>query len=464
MHDAIVVGSGAGGAWVAKELAEAGRDVLLIEEGGHHPPSGFNGRPSEMMPLLYRDAGLTGTVGNVVIPVPVGRGVGGTTVVNMGTCFRPRPERLRSWGLSDGELDTHFDAVESFLHVEEVSEERLGGNGRTLQTGLRRLGIEASPVRRNARHDHSCGICFLGCPPGTKQSMDVSAVPAAVAAGATLLAETRVVRILHRGRRVRGVRVEDRDGQRDIEAKVVFVAAGALHTPFLLRKSGIRAPGLGRHLHLHPATRVAGLFREEIRPWEGVGQSLYAEAGDGVLLEATVSHPAVEAMALPLQGETLEDTVADWSRVATCGVAVGDESSGRVLAWGRQPLLWYRLRDADRDRLVRGIRLAGKALLAAGALRVHLPVRASPPVQDEKGLEEALVRVRSRDLLLEAFHPMSTAGMGRTVDGDGRVKGYIGLYVADASVLPTSLDGRNPQITIMAFARRIAHRHLESRP
>ncbi len=456
--DAIVVGSGAGGAWVAKELAEGGLNVILVEAGGRRDPEEFGGRVPDAMLGLYRDAGFTSTVGNVVIQVPAGRVVGGSTVVNMGTCFRPLPGCLRSWDV--GSLEEDFEAVEAFLGVEEVPPHAIGRNGELLMAGLRRLGYRARPVRRNAHHDGPCGICFLGCPGDRKHAMHVTCVPAAEAAGATVLADTEVLRVLLHGKRAVGVRVRHESGERDLLARAVFVAAGALATPALLHRSGVRVRGLGRNLHIQPATRVAAFFDEEVRPWEGVAQSVYGEIGDGVVLEATVSHPAVEAMVLPLQGRRLEDAVAGWRHAATCGVVIGDRSSGRVLTLGPWSLPVYRLRRRDGKRLMAGLRMAAEALLAAGARTVYLPMRGCPPIRDRTQLVQALARMRRRNLLLEAFHPMSTAGMGRVTNVHGAVNGYEGLFVADASLLPTSLDGRNPQITIMALARRLARRYV----
>src|SRR5262249_41082878 len=86
--DVVVNGTGAGGAVVAKELAEQGHAVVLLEEGDYNTRADFNGTSAEMQRKLYRDMGATLSVGNAVIPIPIGRTVGGTTAINSGTCYR----------------------------------------------------------------------------------------------------------------------------------------------------------------------------------------------------------------------------------------------------------------------------------------------------------------------------------------------------------------------------------------
>lgn len=463
-HDVAIVGSGAGGAWIAKTLAEAGVDVALVEAGEYHTHEDYTGKPSEMMPMLYRDAGLTPAVGNTVTSLPLGETVGGTTVVNMGSCFPPKDSRVEAWGMDPDAFRDHVDYVWEYLGVNPVPDELLGRNGHLFIEGLAELGIEAHPMRRNARHDGTCGMCFLGCPQDRKRAMHVTCVPDALEAGATLMEGTRVTDVRTRGSRVASLEATTDAGTATVEADEVVVAGGAVGTPELLAASGIDAPGLGEHLHIQPATRVAGHFDEEVRPWEGVPQSTYAELGDGLLLESTVAHPFVEAMGLPYAGERLEDLLREWTHMATFGVLVADEGTGRVRRVGGQTLIEYDLQDRDLERLLRGCRIAAEALFAAGADTVHLPFREPDPLTSPADVDDAVDdTVEAGDVSIEGFHLTGTAAHGRSTDHDGRLEGFENLRVGDASLLPTHVDGRNPQISIMANARRVAFRQLEER-
>jgi choline dehydrogenase-like flavoprotein len=460
-HDVAIVGSGAGGAWVAKTLAEAGLDVAMVEAGEYHTHEDYTGRPSEMFPMLYRDAGLTPAVGNTVTSLPLGEAVGGTTVVNMGSCFPPRDERVEAWGFDLDAFRDHVDYVWEYLGVNPVPDEHLGRNGHLLVEGLGKLGYEAHPMHRNARHDGSCGMCFMGCPQDRKRAMHVTCVPDALEAGATLTEGTRVTDARTAGGTVESLQARTDDGTFHVEADDYVIAGGAVGTPELLAASGIDAPGLGEHLHIQPATRVAGLFDEEIRPWDGVPQSTYAEIGDRLLLESTVAHPFVEAMGLPYSGEKLEDLLQSWNHMATFGVLVGDEGHGRVRRVGGQTVVEYDLHQEDLDRILEGCRLASRALFAVGAESVHLPFRDAEPLTDEAQVDEVVDdSVEPGDVSIEGFHLTGTAAHGRATDHDGRVEGYENLRVGDASLLPTHVDGRNPQISIMANARRVAFSYL----
>src|SRR5947207_11979561 len=126
----VVVGSGAGGAVVARELAARGRDVVLVEEGGFFTGKDFSGNPRAMIDLLYRGRGLTGALGRPTIPIPLGRCVGGTTTINSGTCYRA-PDYVvdalaRPYGVRrarEADLRPYFERVEQELNVRPVPDD-----------------------------------------------------------------------------------------------------------------------------------------------------------------------------------------------------------------------------------------------------------------------------------------------------------------------------------------------------
>jgi len=481
--DVVVVGSGAGGAPVARALAEAGWSVAVVEEGSAYTREDFVGPEVERMRLLYRGGGATPTAGRPPVVVPIGRAVGGSTVGNSGTCFRTPDRVVASWRerfgvhIEPDDLGPFYQEVEDVIGVAPVPWQVMGKNGLVAHRGATALGIPGRPLLRNGSGCHGSGVCVAGCPVDGKRGVHLNYLPMAVAAGAEIFARCRVERVLWNGTRAAGVTgslLDERGrpvGPFTLRARRgVVVAAGAPFTPGLLRRSGLRHRGLGRGLRLHPASAVVGLFDEEIRGWRGVMQSylIDALADRGIMLEATFPPPPLGYVELGfgLSGLERKELIARLPNMAVLGFLVSDTSTGRVIGLGpgRTPIMRYDLNRFDTARAMEGMLLSARVLLAAGATEVHPMLWGASPVRTEAEARAMLDRRWPASALrLTAYHPMGTARMGSdphgVLDGFGRVRGSSRLVVADASVFPTSL-GVNPQVTIMAFATRAARRML----
>jgi choline dehydrogenase-like flavoprotein len=481
--DVCVIGSGAGGAVVAKELAEAGCSVLIIEEGGYFTQDDFHGAPFERMLRLYRDQGTTLAYGRPLVPLPLGKAVGGTTVVNSGTCFRTPDKVLRSWeseygleGYDPATMGPVFERVEHTLNVMPVPWSIIGKNAEVFDRGVRALGLHGEPIRRNIRNCRGCGMCAFGCPSDAKQAMHLSYLPLAAQRGARIFARCRADRLVIEGGRVVGVEADILDratdevhGRLRVRADAVVVAAGTVHTPLLLRANGVgrRSGQLGRNLRLHPALAVYATFAEDLYAWRGTLQSYFVDhlmESDDVMIEVTNPIPGMGVAASPAVGRAAKQAMADYKRLAVAGLFVSDSSSGRVLQLRRhgRPIILYSLNRQDTQRLMRGMALVAEIFLAAGATSVHVGL---PGLGDltRRGDLDALRdagRWRPEALRPTGFHPMGTCRMGpdpsrSVVDLRGQMHDVQRLFVADGSLFPTCA-GVNPQISIMAFATRIA--------
>src|SRR5215207_5078996 len=473
--DVAIIGSGAGGAVAAAVLAEAGLDVLVIEAGPYMDRDSYPIEPLEALSALYRDGGLTIAEGMPAIPTPVGRAVGGTTVINSGTCFRAPDEVLARWRDEHGvewarDLDADYATAEELLAVTAVDPETMGRNGQLLLEGAEAMGVSHHPLRRNAGRCVECSSCPYGCRLDAKRAMHVTYLPRAVAAGARVRAGVEAQRISFEDGRATGIdcvaRADGRARPFRVQARrAVVMAGGAFGTPELLLRSGFRAPSgqLGRNLRIHPACWVGARFDEEVRGWDGVMQSYAVTEWEpqGILLEATFTPLAFGAQWLPGTGRAHQERVRAYDHIASTGVHLSDRSSGRVALAGDGSLrVTYRLTDEDSRRLLFGIARAAELFYAAGASEVYPQIAGMPTIPKARIADLESSPPRSPTLRLEAFHPMGTACMDgnpdRGVTGtDGAVHGASALYVADGSLLPSSI-GVNPMMTIIAMASRVA--------
>jgi choline dehydrogenase-like flavoprotein len=472
--DVAIVGSGAGGAVAAAELATAGLDVLVLEAGPHYNRDSYPDDRLEAVAELYRDAGMTIAAGRPPIPIPVGKTVGGTTVINSGTCFRAPKPVLRSWrddhGVTwAGDLDEDYAEAEGFLRVTQLDPERMGRNGQLAMEGAAALGASGGPIHRNAGSCVQCSSCPYGCAIDAKRGMHVSYLPRAVAAGARLRARVEAHRILVEDGRAIGLACSARDASGrsrpfTVRARRAVVAAGgALGTPELLLRSGLGGPQVGRNLHIHPACWVGARYTEEVRGWDGVMQSFYVDQWEdtGVLLEATFTPLAFGGAWLLGTGREHQRALLEFGHVGSIGVHLSDRSRGRVgLANGGALRASYRLTEDDAGRLIFGIARAAEIHFAAGATEVYPNIPRAGVLKPGGLADFEATRFKPAELRLEAFHPMGTARIHKdpaegVCAADGQVNGTRGLYVADASLFPTSV-GVNPMMTIIAFAKQVA--------
>jgi choline dehydrogenase-like flavoprotein len=483
--DVVVIGSGAGGAVAAATLAEAGIDTILLEAGDSYNRDNYPEDQLDAIASLYRDGGLTIAEGRPPIPVPVARTVGGTTVINSGTCFRAPETVLGEWrdryGIAWADrLDPDFAEAEEFLRVTPLDPERMGRNGQLAMEGAAALGVSGGPISRNAGNCVQCSSCPYGCRIDAKRGMHVSYVPRAVAAGARLRTGVEARRVIVEDGRAAGVRcVVEAPGERNgnrrpytVRARrATILAGGALGTPELLLRSGLGGEQVGRNLHIHPACWVGARYEEDVRGWEGVMQSYYVDEWESerLLLEATFTPLPFGGAWLQGSGREHQESILEFGHIGSIGVQLTDESTGRVgNARDGSLRARYRLSDEDARRVVFGIARAAEIHFAAGAAEVYPNIGRAPVLRPGEVAEFEATRFKPSELRLEAFHPQGTARIAADpregVCGvDGSVNGIERLHVADASLFPSAV-GVNPMMTIIAFAKRVAAEVAEATP
>jgi len=482
--DVVVVGSGPAGAVVAKELTDAGKEVLLIEEGPPFVPSEYEFESGLSMARTMREGGLRVTRGSMM-PTMQAIALGGGSLVNSAICNRAPEFVLDRWcndfkltQTTRTDLDPHYEAVGQFLGISPTPENVLGRRNLLFRDGCKALNYDCEPISRNVRGCRGSGECFTGCRARAKQSMDISYVPAAVAGGARVLTSVRVERVLTDKGRAAGIEghvvapfTNTPSHKVRIAAKAVVLAAGCLATPVLLQKSGNlanRSGQVGENLQFHPGVAVMGIFPDLVDPQFGATQGYQScqFLREGFKLETLWAPPAVTAVRLPGLGMALKSRLADipysaiWDAIASC-----DRSLGRVRARRRSfdPILDWRLHPADLPTLTRSLWTLAEIFFAAGARAILPGVHGVAP--ELHSLQEAEVLrdrpLRPSDLVLVGNHVFCTTRMHGdprlgVVDEMGRCHDFENLYIVDTGIFPRC-PSVNPMWTAMALAHRSAH-------
>jgi long-chain-alcohol oxidase len=485
--DVVVVGSGAGGGTVAGVLAAKGLDVIVVEAGGYYDDEDFDGGELDGLRRFYLNGGGMATDdGNIALAA--GAVLGGGTVVNYTTSF-PTPDYVRSEWAGHGVPDFGGDAYETST---QAVLERLGVNAEhsaaapkdaILERGMRELGFHVEPIVRNVGpacdQGIDCARCGFGCRLGAKRSVTKTWLQDAFEAGTRILVRTKVDKVIVEAGAARGVECTTADGRSvRIAARGVVSAAGALHSPALLKRSGLENRNIGQHLRLHPVTVVQGWFDEEVRPWEGTMQARYSDEhanldgdGYGVKYESGPLNPSLILPFLPWRsGAQHFEYMAAAKFSAGCGIIVRDKGAGEVKV-GRdgQPIAKYRMSEIDQKHLRAGVEGAARILEAAGAQRIF--GSSNKLVEYRPGRSGSLASFMAESdacgyqngqVALGSFHIMGSARMGGSPVGaacnpEGETWEVRNLWVCDGSSFPTA-PGVNPMVSIESTAHMNAQR------
>jgi choline dehydrogenase-like flavoprotein len=467
----VVIGSGAGGGAIAAELAEAGVDVIILEEGPYYQSKDFSTNPAVMIPMLYRDSGTSVIMGSPSIIFSEGRCVGGSTVINGGMCWRTPEKVIKRWQLEFGlseinpcVMEPFYEKVEKTISVTAQAPNSLSKGEMLFHKSCRKMDYL---IRRNHRNQKNCtgeGLCVFGCPTDRKRSVLVTYIPKALAAGARLYADCKAEKLIIKGGKAVGVEVSvlNRETAKKkckltVRAELVIVACGAIQTPaFFL---------------CHPNTKVVGVFDEEVKYWAGVhqGHQVHEFLDEGILFALGGVPPALVSLSFPSFGQKNLELMEKWNHFIVGGMLVDDTTYGRVyrLPWG-PPIATYQIDNVEFERLLRGTALLSEIFFNAGAKQVLLPffqLQELNSIDEIKKIYEYPIKKAEIELL--TVHAFGTTRMCSdpkrgVVNQWGEVNDTQRLFIVDGGTIPTSL-GVNPQETIMALATRSGQYILENK-
>lgn len=484
--DYVVVGTGAGGAAAALTLARGGASVVMVEAGPWRDPQDY---PESTWGTLRDNVdgfGVNLAIGRALWPIVQARLVGGTTVINSAIVVRTPGDVFRDWQRDHGvggdalaeAVWREQDAIEAELDVSLVPERAAGRTNTMARAAAVAIGVHDHEMHRNVRDCAGAGQCMQGCKKGRKRSTNVTWVPEVLRLGGALLSCAPAARIRFEGRRAVGVEgrfvhpTTRKAGRRFVARakRAVVVAASATHSPALLMRSGVRSDALGRGFRAHPGCGVFGVYDDPVDMNRGAtqGWASMRHRDDLKLKLETLSIPLeLVASRLAGAGSGLLERLTDYRHLAMWVLAVRAEAVGRVIAPFGKPVVLYGMTRRDMERLRVGAHLVARMHVAAGATRVlpgahGLPFSLAPDAIDQ--ILTGPTDPRAWTAILS--HLFGGCVMGadpsRSVcDAHGRVHGYDGLVVADASIIPSTL-GVNPQHTIMALARHHAATLLDA--
>jgi long-chain-alcohol oxidase len=483
--DIVIIGSGAGGGTVARELAPLcaqGVRIVVLEAGPKLRSEEYTGREVEMARRLYTDEGGFLTEDRAM-SIAFGRAYGGSTVVYTGTSLTITEPTVRRWGVPGLDHADILDRSNKYLaqnHVHLLPEADINDNNRLFERGCRRLGYRVEQFPLNLDGCRGAGLCNLGCPNGAKMGTHRIQLPEAERQGVTVVTNCCVDRIEDRAvvaavsERAAGEPSAWAPGQYRIRAKAVIVAGGAIGSPALLLRSPVSAglPALGRHFTCHPALILVAQHENPITNYHGHPKSYYCDHfadSDGFLLETCMYFPFTTAKSLTGFGAEHGRMMAVMDRLQMILVLAIDppDPENRVMVdAGGRPVVRYRFTDGVRRSLVQAMRASARVFFAAGAARVHAPAARQFFIEAaDAGRIDELIPFNGLALgkvTISSAHPMGGCRMGAVpadsvTDAWGRVHGVPWLFVADGSLFPRCAE-INPYVTVMALADRVAER------
>jgi choline dehydrogenase-like flavoprotein len=506
--DCVLVGSGVGGGIMAAELTEAGFTVALLEVGQlQASKEGFQPDEGRAARQFYQD-GMTAQTHNYDINIMAAKAFGGGSAVNWSCSLPPphhvRQEWARDFGLewaSNSQLSEAIDAVTARLSIHvDSNEENLNPANQILMRGCKRLGYPAEiAAQQGFQHpdEKQGGYCTIGLKQGKRQGMHGSALLDAANTGRLLILDgCQADKVLcDEDGYACGVSgsLATSNGPKNviIRGQTVVVAGGALQTPLLLKRSGLRNPNIGKHLRLHPAGFLWGRFDQEVRHFEGAPMTTVSRVvenqdghGYGAKIWVPCMPPATWSSLLPWHGaKEYKHALSSYDHAAPLVCIVRDTTGGTVdLNEEGKLRIKYSVSKLDRKHLQEAFEKAARILVAAGAREVHVLHQGILPLvlQSQPGSIRAQAELESWfQSLRTTGMPVSTVSLGSAHQmgscrmaaspklGAAKPSGEMwevpGLFVADTSTFPTA-SGVNPMYTCASVAYLVSQhvkRHLE---
>jgi choline dehydrogenase-like flavoprotein len=460
----LVIGSGAGGALTASFLAEKGKNVLIVEEGPYVRPTVEQSSINNFLPKIWRNGGIMPILGKTSFSMAEGCCVGGSTMINSALIHRIPRELIGEWssrfqiaGLEEKSIRKYHDTIEKELNVHTIETSHNKANS-LFKLGAEHCGYKGIEVpmaveKRNGRL--------------IKKDMQQTYLRRAIQNGAKIIADCRAGKIHFNGNKAVSCDAVYKDiyGEKHkitIFFKGIFLCAGAIQTPLLLRRSGIKN-NVGNNIYFHPTLRVVAEFdtvmdtlKSEIPCFQ------LKEFAPDISMGASVVTPAYIAVGLSGNWDQNKQFIKNWDKMAIFYIMIRCSSRGKtrnLISNKKSYYVKYHINEKELKNLSFGFAKLAEVLFSAGAKRLYPAIDDHEPVTDRKDTDFYLHNLLPADRTnLMTIHAFSSCAMGENknlcaVDSFGKLHDFKNVYINDASILPNS-PGVNPQGPLMAIALR----------
>ncbi len=476
--DYLVIGSGPGGSVAAYELAKAGHQVLIIEEGNFYSKEFYRQPISKLTTTLYRNGGINPIIGKPPIALGEGKCVGGGSQINGGLLWRTPDNVYEEWSnlgikqLTKESLTPFFEKIESMLNV-SYKEDNPHSNkdSSIIHKTAQSKNWKSVPVPRAIKKCIDTNLCGTGCPTGAKQTMVDTYLKEACNNGAKILCNTKAKKILTKGKNAYQVLCEKNDQDKNKEIKInfkkLFLAMGTIHTPHLIKRSCLKSCA-GNQFKFHLNLKVVAQFPFSVNAHNGTifTHQVQEFEKEGLLMMASNWQPHFAAVTLSHFGSnTINQVLKQFNRSALFVSQIRSKSTGKIISkLGKNPLPIYSFHSEDLKLAKFSLEKMGDLLLSAHAQKIYLPVRDSRPISKVTDLMSEVDKIKAENLDLLTVHTMASCPMGLDenfsgVNPEGKLWHYDNIWVTDASIIPDNI-GESPQGTIMALSHLIMDQHL----
>ncbi len=490
VSDVCIIGSGCGGATLAKRLSDLGLSVVVVEQGGYYPADSMDQNELNMAGKISaeRNFATSADGGNTLV---YGANVGGASVHYWADSYRSPSDRIDLWksrygiaGHGLAQLEPAWDEIEKNLNIHEAPDEHFNRMNQLVRTATNTLGWKGHRMPQARKDCVMSGHCMQGCNYDAKQSQMITHIPMAIENGAQIYADCMAQNLVHADGKVVAIEARAMDRARNrpsditlrFEAGAFAIAAGGFNSSyFLLKQDGFKEalPALGKHFSMNPTAMVHAQYDERIELWRGIPSAWgidefrlarydsnggYTEGG--YLLMANQVHPGLLGAVIPGFGSDH----ADWMKnLANFGGTAGwiddhpDElgeisingDGARVVTYEYGPTTQKILRDLIKKQVL--------VHQAAGAKRILVGDYAGTKIEKPSDMARIdSLPISAGGLIMGSPHPAGGCRMGddpetSVVGSDHLVHGFENLFVSDSSVFPTGVS-MDPSLTIMGFS------------